>query len=156
LNFPESEIGYQIILMTLPVNILYKEANMKSATFKVAILLITGLALGACRGAPVYNVSSATMASPPNATMEQVATAIKRAGAGLGWQMIDKGTGEMEGRLSLRTHVAVVSITFDTKQFSIFYKDSADLAYDGTNIHKNYNGWVQNLEKAILAQSAAI
>jgi hypothetical protein len=142
--------------MTLPVNILYKEANMKSAAFKVVVLLIAGLALGACRGAPVYNVSSATMATPPAATMEQVTTAIKQAGASKGWQMIDKGPGELEGRLNLRTHVAVVSITFDTKQFSIFYKDSADLAYDGTTIHKNYNGWVQNLERAILVQSAAI
>jgi hypothetical protein len=129
---------------------------MKSAAFKVVILLIAGLALGACRAAPVYNVNTATMASPPTATVEQVTTAIKRAGAGLGWQMIDKGPGEMEGRLNLRSHVAVVSITFDTKQFSIFYKDSADLGYDGTNIHKNYNGWVQNLERAILAQAAGI
>ncbi|MBE9555190.1 MAG: hypothetical protein IMF05_17135 [Proteobacteria bacterium] len=129
---------------------------MKSAAFRVAILLIVGLALGACRAAPVYSVSSATMASPPNATMEHVADAIRRAGISKGWQMIDKGPGEIEGRLNLRSHLAVVSITFDTKQFSIFYKDSTNLNYDGTRIHKNYNGWVQNLEKAILAQTAGI
>jgi len=129
---------------------------MKSAAFKVVIFLIAGLALGACRAAPVYNVSSATMASPPNATMEQVAAAITRAGISKGWQMTNKGPGEIEGRLNLRSHLAVVSITFDTKQFSIFYKDSADLKYNGTTIHKNYNGWVQNLEKAILVQTSGI
>lgn len=129
---------------------------MKSAAFKVFILIIAGLALGACRAAPVYNVSSSTMAAPPNATLEQVASAIKRAGVGLGWQMIEKGPSEMEGRLNLRSHLAVVSITFDTKQFSIFYKDSNNLDYNGTQIHKNYNGWVQNLEQAILAQTSGI
>lgn len=129
---------------------------MKSTALKVVFLLVVGIALGACRAAPVYNVSSATMATPPNASVEQVADAIKRAGLGLGWQMIDKSPGEIEGRLNLRSHLAVVSITFDTKQFSIFYKDSVDLKYDGTTIHKNYNGWVQNLEKAILAQTAGL
>jgi hypothetical protein len=129
---------------------------MKSATFKIVILLIAGLALGACRAAPLYNVSSSTMATPPNATVEQVAGAIKKAGTGLGWQMIEKGPGEIEGRLNLRSHLAVVSITFDTKKFSIFYKDSSNLDYDGTRIHKNYNGWVQNLEQAILAQVTGI
>lgn len=129
---------------------------MKSAAVKFTILLVAALALGACRTAPVYNVESATMATPEDATLEEVAGAIKRAGTGLGWQMIDKGPGEIEGRLHLRSHMALVRITFDTDQFSIFYEDSTNLKYDGTTIHKNYNGWVQNLEQAILGQTAAL
>ena len=129
---------------------------MKSPMFKIVVFLITGLALGACRAAPIYNVQSANMATPSDATIQQVSDAIKRAGAGLGWQMSETGPGEMEGTLHLRSHVAVVSVTFDTKKFSIFYKDSTNLDYDGTRIHKNYNGWVQNLERAILAQTSAI
>ena len=129
---------------------------MNSATFKIVILLIAGLALGACTAAPIYNVKSDYMAAPPNVTLEQVTGAIKRAGSGLGWQMIDKGPGEIEGRLNLRDHVAVVKITFDAKNFSIFYKDSTNLKYDGTRIHRNYNGWIQNLEKAILAQTVGL
>jgi hypothetical protein len=129
---------------------------MKSVAFRIVILLVAGLALGSCRAAPVYSVNSATMASSPNAKFEQVAEMIKRAGISEGWRMIDKGPGEIEGRLKLRRHIAVVSITFDTKQFSIFYKDSVNLKYDGSTIHSNYNLWVQDLEKAILAHSAAI
>lgn len=129
---------------------------MKSTAFKFIVLLVAGIALGACRSAPIYNVSSDTIATPQDASMEQVASAIKRAGAGLGWQMIDTGPGEIEGRLHLRSHVAIVSITFDTKQFSVFYKDSTNLDYDGARIHRNYNGWIQNLEQAILAQTSAI
>jgi hypothetical protein len=96
------------------------------------------------------------MVAPADVALEQVTTAIKQAGAGLGWQMIDKGPGKIEGRLNLRAHIAVVSITFDTKNFSIFYEDSTNLNYDGTRIHKNYNGWIQNLEKAILARTAKL
>ncbi len=129
---------------------------MKSAAFRIVILLVAGLALASCRGAPVYNVTSATMATPPSATQEQVGNAIKRAGISKGWQMIDKGPSEIEGKLNLRDHLAIVSITFDTKQFSILYIDSTNLKYDGTTIHRNYNGWVQNLEQAILAQTTGL
>ena len=131
-------------------------AHMKSAALKVIIVLVAALSLSACRAGPVYNVDSAVMATPANATLDQVAGAIKRAGTGLGWQMIDQGPGQIEGKLFLRSHMAVVSITFDTKKFSIYYKDSNNLNYDGTTIHKNYNGWVQNLEQAILAQTTGL
>jgi hypothetical protein len=35
-------------------------------------------------------------------------------------------------------------------------KDSTNLDYDGNTIHKNYNGWVENLDKAIRVQLAKI
>jgi hypothetical protein len=107
--------------------------------------------------APVYNVETKAMPTPPTATLEDVAQAIKRAGISRGWQMTDKGPGEIEGKIIVRAkHTAIVSITFDTKQFSIFYKDSSNLKYNGTQIKSGYNGWVENLENAILAQTAAI
>lgn len=129
---------------------------MRSAALKILVVVLAALTLSACRTGPIYNVESAVMATPANATLEQVSGAIKRAGAGLGWQMIDQGPGQIEGKLFLRSHMAVVSITFDTKKFSIYYKDSNNLNYDGKTIHKNYNGWVQNLEQAILAQTSAL
>lgn len=129
---------------------------MKSAAFKFIIVLAAALSLGACRSAPIYTVDSAVMAAPADATLDGVTAAIKRAGAGLGWQMIDDGPGKITGKLYLRSHIAIVSISFDTRQFSIAYQDSTNLNYDGRLIHKNYNGWIQNLEKAILAQATAI
>lgn len=112
--------------------------------------------LAACRAGPVYNVQSTSLGAPPNATMEQVATAIKRAGSGLGWEVRDVAPGQMTGRLALRSHVAIVDINHDTRNFSIAYKDSTNLNYTGTEIHSNYNGWIQNLERAIKAQASAI
>ena len=43
-------------------------------------------------------------------------------------------------------------MTYSVKSYSIRYKDSTELGYDGGSIHQNYNGWVQNLDKGIRAQ----
>jgi len=63
--------------------------------------------------------------------------------------MVPRSPGKVEGVLALRTHRAVVDIDYDTKVYSIKYKDSVNLDYDGKTIHKNYNGWVENLDRAI-------
>jgi hypothetical protein len=115
----------------------------------VLVLLLVG-----CRASvPVYNVTDAPVAaSKPNPTLEDVGKAILRAGGTLGWQMKETKPGQILGTLYLRTHMAVVDVNYTTKSYSIMYKDSTDLNYDGTNIHANYNGWIQNLDKAIRAQ----
>ncbi|MGW8183237.1 MAG: hypothetical protein ACWGMT_04695 [Burkholderiales bacterium] len=114
----------------------------------VFALLIVG-----CRSAPVYNVSSTPVtSSKANLTLDDVSKAIIRAGGALGWQMKEDKPGHMLGTLHLRTHVAVVDINYSTTSYSITYKDSTNLDYDGTNIHSNYNGWIQNLEKGIRTQ----
>jgi hypothetical protein len=46
----------------------------------------------------------------------------------------------------------VAGIACDKQGFSIRYADSANLEDDGTSIHKNDNGWIGNLERAISLQ----
>ena len=52
----------------------------------------------------------------------------------------------------------MVDIKYDHKSYSIDYKDSTNLNHDAAKgqIHRNYNGWIQNLDKAIQAQLSAI
>ena len=114
------------------------------------------LVLAACRTAPVYNVDTESLNAPANARLSDVTKAIKRAGAGLGWAMTPQGSGHMVGKLAIRSHLAEVDIRYNTKTFSITYKDSRNLKYDGTEIHSNYNGWVIRLRNMILAQASAI
>jgi len=121
---------------------------MLRSTLKVLIPAVALLLVG-CRIAPVYDVQQAPIVSARPVTMADVERAIRVAGASLGWQMVARGPGAMEGTLVLREHRAVVDIKYDTKTYSIKYKDSSNLQYDGASIHKNYNGWVQNLDKAI-------
>jgi hypothetical protein len=118
---------------------------------KVVIPSILLLLVG-CRSAPLYNVDSTPVVANKAVTLADVEKAIMRAGAGLGWQIVARAPGQIEGTLLLRTHRAVVDIAYNTKTYSIKYKDSSNLDYDGTNIHSNYNGWIQNLDNAIRSQ----
>ncbi|MXP64236.1 hypothetical protein E0493_12865 [Roseomonas sp. M0104] len=119
----------------------------------LGLLGVAGLGLAGCaRTAPIYNVSHADfVGSAPLAVRSEQ---IRRAGAGLGWIMEDEAPGVIRGTLNLRTHQAVVQITYTPTDFSLRYVDSTNLNYDGAMIHRNYNGWIQRLEQHIIAQSA--
>lgn len=114
------------------------------------LIAASALALGACAaGQPVYNVESAPIVAQKTLSMNDVRTAIVRAGSGLGWQMQPEAPGRVKGTLNVRNLMAVIDVTHDTKSYSIKYRDSQGLqAKDGT-IHKNYNGWIQNLDRRI-------
>ena len=122
---------------------------------------LTGLAvigLVACTTAPIYNVQSAPIATASGkpATADQVRGAIVAAGSNLGWVMSDARPGVLNGKLALRSHVAEVEIPYTDRTYSIVYKSSSNLNETGGSIHKNYNGWVQNLQRDINAKLSAI
>lgn len=104
------------------------------------------LALAGCRSAPVMNVDAPVGVSLSAQQLEQ---AIVAAGDALGWQMRPTGPGRIEGTLLLRDHRAVVDINYSPRAYSIRYKDSSNLHYDGGTIHRNYNRWIENLDRAI-------
>jgi hypothetical protein len=119
------------------------------------VVAVAALLLGACAGTgvPVRNViESPVVTNKANPSMDDVRQAIIRAGAGLTWQMRADRPGHIVGTLALRTHVAVVDIDYNPKAYSIKYKDSTNLEYNGSTIHRNYNGWIDNLDRAIKAQ----
>jgi hypothetical protein len=120
-------------------------------------LIVSALTAGGCRTAPIRNVTDARLNAAPGTTltMDQVATAIWRAGQGLGWQINPVRPGELTGMLKLRSHVAVVSITHDTTSFNITYRESTNLLQSGQEIHKRYDTWVRNLELRIQQEVAA-
>lgn len=127
------------------------------SSFYFGVLALLALVIAGCKSAPVQNVQDAGIATgATNASMENIQKAIIRAGASLGWNMKPAGEGAMIGTLHLRKHVAVVDIRYNTQTYSILYKDSQNLDYDGTNIHSNYNGWIQNLNRAIQTQLATM
>jgi hypothetical protein len=122
--------------------------------YSVLSALITALAIAGCTSVPIMNVDNAPVPATAGKpmTQEQVRAAIIRAGSALGWQMKDEGPNKMVGTLVLRTHTAVVEIPYSATNFSIKYRSSINLDESGGNIHKNYNGWIQNLNKGINTQ----
>lgn len=124
---------------------------------RLAALVIAAAALAGCSTVPIMNVaeSPVTTASGRTLSNDQVRAAIMRAGAGLGWQMRDEGPNLLVGTLQLRTHTAVVEIPYSSRTYGIKYRSSVNLEERDGNIHKNYNGWIQNLTRGINAQLSA-
>lgn len=113
-----------------------------------ALLLI----LAGCVGNPVLNIENAPIQVSAKHNSTDIKKAIMRAGAGLGWVIKEKSPGHLVGTIFLRKHTASVDIKYTGKAYSITYKNSENLNYDGTNIHKNYNGWVRNLNHRIQSE----
>lgn len=110
------------------------------------------LLLSGCFGRvqPLYNVVSKPIPAASQAlSMKEIGNVIELAAMGRDWLINKKQEGVYELTQTKKTHVAVVQVNYDQKTFSIKYKDSSDLLYNGTNIHRNYNRWVQYLERDI-------
>ena len=124
--------------------------------FKFAALALVVL-LAACNTQPINNVEQTAMVNAAGKPLsrDQVRGAIVRAGGALGWQMADEGTGKLVGTINLRKHTAVVDIPYSASGYSIKYRSSAGLDEANGQIHKNYNGWIQNLHRGINAQLSA-
>ena len=131
---------------------------MRTTRWAGIIVSVLVLLAAGCRGnLPVYNVSDAPVAaSKANPSLDEVGKTIQSAGVALGWQMRLTKPGHILGTLILRTHTAVVDVNYSVKSYSIAYKDSTDLKYDGQNIHPQYNTWIQNLDKRIRAQLSTL
>ncbi|MBE2294253.1 MAG: hypothetical protein IAF00_04855 [Phycisphaerales bacterium] len=118
---------------------------------------ILTLVLTGCRSNPIYNINNEPIATSTHRySLQDVRGAILRAGTGLGWRMKSLQPGLIIGTLYLRDHMAEVEIPYDRDSYSIKYRDSNNLDYDGANIHRNYNGWVQRLQGAINAQLSSL
>jgi len=122
--------------------------------YVLATLLVTG-----CAPTPVRNVVDAPVVSnKASLSLDDVRIAITHAGASLGWIMIEQAPGKIKGTLKLRSHTAIVDVTYDTSTYNIQYVDSTNLDYSASKgtIHKNYNGWIRNLDNAIQRELAAL
>ncbi len=121
--------------------------NHKRILMALAVVLL----LAACTSRPVMNVTDAPVVTTggKQLTADQVEKAIVGAGNGLGWVMTPVSPGLVSGTLKLRNHLAAVDVRYTAKTFSIVYKDSTNLDYQNGQIHKNYNGWIENLDREI-------
>ena len=124
---------------------------MRKLLKMTAILLLTSSMFIACSSVPIHNVK--TKVDRPKSSSATY-RAIRSAGKSLGWKINQIRPGVAQGKLYLRKHIAVVRINYSKYSYSIKYVKSTNLKYNADNktIHKNYNGWVQNLDKAINAR----
>ncbi len=93
---------------------------------------------------PIYNVENMTVqtASRRPTTSQQIRDAIIAGATTKRWQVREIEEGHLVAQIFVRRHMAEVDITYDESSYSITYKDSTNLLYDGTVIHRNYNKWI--------------
>ncbi len=118
------------------------------------ILLISALALFmlGCTAKPVMNLENVavpTITATTKSSMEDVQQAIISACLKRGWTPKVVSPGLIEASLSNRSHNATIEIPFSANAYSIHYKASENLNYNGKTIHRNYNNWVVKLSRSI-------
>ncbi len=127
-----------------------------SSLVMVSLLAFTGVA-EAARQQPIMEFENQTWVRADGKTlpMEQVKTAVLMGIQDKGWSIEEWTDGVVTAKILVRgKHTVVISITYYTNHFSLYYKDSDKMMYkekeDGTKvIHKNYNRWAEQLVNAI-------
>ena len=117
--------------------------------FSIAILLAMPAMAQAGREAPIYNPEPIAVGK---ATLAEVRSAVRTALVKRGWGFKEEAPNKMRAVLNVRRHQATIDIDYGTANgIRIKYKDSVALRYsneDGVeSIHRNYNSWIQNLER---------
>lgn len=124
-------------------------------TRSLVILAMLMVPLVGCRTTVLKNPDPISIES---AGMDHTRSVIKRALARRGWIVTHEQPGQVDARLNVRYHVARIRITYTADEVQIAYVDSENLRYhhlaSGKEIiHKNYIGWINNLEREIAAAS---
>ena len=129
---------------------------LKLSVITIAVSLIFLSGCRSMRIVPVVNIQNSTIEVNGNYSKSDVKKAIITAVKGQGWGIKTKKGNHIVAVLFVRQITATIDIRFNKKNYSITYKDSSKLSYDGTNIHRNYNTWIQNLDNRIQAELSNI
>ena len=116
--------------------------------FSTLIMLLVMLC-GCQTTAPLYNAKNISISPRLSASNEEIAEAIWSAARRQGWKTERVGDRKIKAVKHIRSHSLTVSINYSKSSFDIIYIDSNNLKFDGSNIHKNYNIWIHQLEESI-------
>ncbi|PSV00822.1 hypothetical protein C0W80_11590 [Photobacterium leiognathi subsp. mandapamensis] len=122
---------------------------------KLFLTTLASLLIVGCTSKPVMNLNNVyvpTAVTGQQYTVEDVQKAILTAAEQRGWSARVIKPGLILANISVRTHSATIEIPYSSTSYSIDYKDSQNLDYDGTDIHRNYNNWVVRLSRSIQQQ----
>ena len=134
---------------------------MKMLRLMAALLAWTLLAMSAHArsGVPVADFENlpAVTASGQPASGAQIKAAIQAAAQQNGWTVVAPAPDRMVATLQVRNkHTVVTEIVYKPGQYSVKYKDSANMNFDPSTrvIHPFYNKWVQGLVDGIRTEAA--
>lgn len=133
---------------------------MKNSLLRALPVFLSFLFLAACATEAIHKVEKVNYGyySKTPLTMEQVRKTIERTAARTGWKLSNQQDGSFSGKREWGggKHNIVVDVIYDVQAFSIKYRDSYQMKYDGSWIHNTYNRMVQKLEEDIVASVTAL
>lgn len=121
---------------------------MMSRFNRLALLALLVLGITACTAKPVVNIENS---APPAVLKGQddmrraILTALQRRQ----WTVERADQGQILALITRRSHQAQITIPYTASTYSIRYRDSHNLDYRKGKIHRNYNKWIQNLDRSI-------
>jgi hypothetical protein len=131
-------------------------SSHRSRAILGGLIVAAALWVPACGAnmAPVLNVNHAPVAGAPAGAdpAASVRDAIHRAILSRGWTVAGETPGVLTATIQKDGISATVDIPYTATDYSIVYRDSAGLKYDGNRIHKRYNHWVDRLQASITAE----
>jgi hypothetical protein len=134
-------------------NCFFKGYKLAKKFLLIVFIVVGGVFYSGCfaNKQPLYNIEDSPVQTLENQeiTLSLIEKAIIKAGTINHWKMQKVKDGLIVGTLIFRTYIAVIDITYSTSSYSIIYKNSTSLDYDGKNIHKDYNNWIKNLDNSI-------
>jgi hypothetical protein len=119
-----------------------------------AFLIVCAAALAASLAAcvsmiiPVQSYEDIQIAQHQKSA-EDVGPAIERALAARNWVVTARRPGELDASLIGAEFRANINIPYSATSYSLRYRDSEGLDYDGANIHRHYHNWMINLQVSI-------
>ena len=130
---------------------------MKQSQYILAslLLLVSSFAWGA---KPIQNIVDEPvplLIDGSSATLDDVKKAIISGCQRKGWNAVLDGDTQIKCSILVRgRHYAEITIPYSESSYSILYLDSRELDYneEKQQIHRNYNGWVIKLSRAINQQ----
>jgi hypothetical protein len=133
---------------------------MKSPLLRVLPVFFAIFFVAACATEAIHKVDKVNYGyySKTPLTMEKVRNTIERTATRNGWQLSQQKDGFFVGKREWGggKHNIVIDVIYDVRAFSIKYRDSYQMKYDGSWIHNSYNRMVQKLEDDIVASVTAL
>jgi hypothetical protein len=95
-----------------------------------------------------FENQTALTGSGQPATVKQIKAALTAGGSPRGWVIKEVAPGQLVANVNVRNkHTVTVDIAVAPGLYSIKYKDSTNMNYDGVKINPHYNKWVQMLSE---------
>ena len=122
-----------------------------SSLLRVTLITLALLVTAGCTNKPVLNTQH-DLPADAQVSEEKMKTVIVNALQKREWTVQRLSPQLVQAEINVRNqYYAAIDIRYTRNSYAITYRDSRALGYKDGKIHRNYNRWVNNLDRDIMA-----